>query len=173
MSAPVDHRAPDTDRGIDASFQAMAPPAWTFATLYLHLRDKINHVEASIRDKIDSNDLRYEQRQVNGEKAVDAALKAAKEAVTKAETASEKRFDSVNEFRAALSDQAGTLMSKAEAEPRLAALAEKIASISARIEREEGKEVGTSLGWTIVVGGIAAVSAVINSMFLLKMLFGR
>jgi len=48
------------------------------------------------------------------EKAVAAALAAAKEAVAKAEIAAEKRFDSVNEFRGQLKDQQATLMPRSE-----------------------------------------------------------
>jgi len=56
------------------------------------------------------------------EKAMAAALLAAKEAVEKANLANEKRFDSVNEFRAQLSDIITTLLPRNEAEVRFTAL---------------------------------------------------
>jgi hypothetical protein len=43
---------------------------------------------------------------------VQLALSAAEKAITKAEEATEKRFDSVNEFRQTLSDQAATFATK-------------------------------------------------------------
>jgi hypothetical protein len=56
------------------------------------------------------------------EKAGVAALEATERAVAKAEVAAEKRFDSVNEFRKQLADQAATFMPRSEAETRLHAL---------------------------------------------------
>ncbi len=64
---------------------------------------------------IDERDRQYGQRFDAQEKAVAAALAAAKEAVTKAEVAAEKRFDSVNEFRNTLKDQTGTFVTRNEA----------------------------------------------------------
>jgi hypothetical protein len=51
---------------------------------------------------------------VEKDKAISAALLAAKEAVTKAETASDKRFENVNEFRQTLSDQTSTFVPRTE-----------------------------------------------------------
>jgi hypothetical protein len=51
---------------------------------------------------------------VEKDKAISAALLAAEKAVTKAETASDKRFEGVNEFRQALSDQTNTLVPRTE-----------------------------------------------------------
>jgi len=48
------------------------------------------------------------------EEMVRVALSAAKEAVTKAEVATEKRFESVNEFRQTLSDQTSSFIPRAE-----------------------------------------------------------
>lgn len=85
--------------------------------VYLH--EQVSSLEA----KIDANDKRYEQRFADSEKAVNAALsaadkavasalQAAKEAVIKAELANEKHFDSVNEFRKTLGDQANGFVTK-------------------------------------------------------------
>jgi len=56
------------------------------------------------------------------QREVKLALDAAQTAVTKAETATEKRFDAVNEFRGQLSDQAASFMPRELAEGRLAAI---------------------------------------------------
>jgi hypothetical protein len=60
------------------------------------------------------------------EDAVKAALSSAEKAVAKAEVAAEKRFESVNEFRAQLTDQAATFVNRNEAEIRIGSLAEKL-----------------------------------------------
>lgn len=67
-----------------------------------------------------------------------AALTAAKEAVTKAEVAAEKRFDAVNEFRNTLKDQQATLMSKTDAETKFKFLEEKINSMEGRLNKTTG-----------------------------------
>jgi hypothetical protein len=60
------------------------------------------------------------------DKAVAAALESAEKAVVKAETAAEKRFESVNEFRAQLTDQAATFLSRNEYNTTHKALTEKM-----------------------------------------------
>jgi hypothetical protein len=53
------------------------------------------------------------ERFTSQDKAVRAALEAAKEANGKAERATELRFESVNEFRKTLGDQAGNFITRA------------------------------------------------------------
>jgi hypothetical protein len=103
----------------------------------------VDTVAAHFGTLLDEADRRYEQRFIGQEKAVAAALAAvekggnaalvsAKEAVTKAELASEKRFDAVNEFRQLVNDVLSGAMPRAEAEQRIAGNAEKIAAIEVR-----------------------------------------
>ncbi len=63
------------------------------------------------------------------EQAVQAALAAAEKAVVKAELASDKRFESVNEFRAQLSDQANTFISRVEYNANQKANDQKVESL--------------------------------------------
>jgi hypothetical protein len=74
------------------------------------------------------------------DKAVQAALISAEKAVGKAEIASEKRFESVNEFRAQLTDQAATFLSRAEYEGNHKALADKfetqLSNVTGRVDIE-------------------------------------
>jgi hypothetical protein len=74
-------------------------------------------VEA-LRKLLDERDRRYEDR-----------FTAMDTAVTKAEVATEKRFDSMNEFRGTLSDQAATLMPRAEALSRFKGYDEQISEL--------------------------------------------
>jgi hypothetical protein len=62
--------------------------------------------------------------------AINAALSAAERAVNKAESATEKRFEGVNEFRKTLSDQAMTFLTKGEYFAQHKALEEKVMTIS-------------------------------------------
>jgi hypothetical protein len=96
-------------------------PAYSHQVMDTNARDQI----VQVKELINLNDRRYEelrrsdalrteQRFEASEKAILAALTAAKEAVNKAEIAQEKRLDSVNEFRGQLSDQAATFVTRTE-----------------------------------------------------------
>ena len=121
---------------------------------------------AALRDSISAADRRYAERYAQqseassvafaaqqtamtaamaaAEKAVQTALAAAKEAVDKAEIAASKRFDSVNEFRAQLADQAANLMPKAEALVLIAALSQRIDALTARNDEKFAVLSGTT-----------------------------
>jgi hypothetical protein len=78
---------------------------------------------------MDERDRRYDERFKATDERTNLALISSEKAVGKAELATEKRFDAVNEFRGQLKDQAATLMPRAEVDTRFNALAEKIESI--------------------------------------------
>ena len=90
--------------------------------------------------------------------AVNAALAASDRAVNKAEMASEKRFDSVNEFRAALNDSARLLMPRLECEQRFAALEKMISDLKMTVEANSNKDEGKNLGFLKVVTGISLLA---------------
>lgn len=134
----------------------MRDAGWTVETLRQHVTELI----AAQNRLLAEMDLRYQQRYdaqikalnaalLAAEKAVATALLSAKEAVNKAETAAERRFASVNEFRAQLGDQAATLMPRVEAEQRIASVAEKIGAtdvrmgeLTRRVDLREGRSGG-------------------------------
>jgi hypothetical protein len=102
----------------------------------------------------------YDVRLAAQGKAVDAALAAAKEAVTKAEAASEKRFESINEFRGTLADQQRTLMPRAEAEKDAEAFRTGLAAANARLDRMEGQGTGKRDVWAYIVGAVGVALAI-------------
>lgn len=106
---------------------------WSLDALRLHLttrieanRDRCLERNVSLSELTDAKFVTFRTLVDSQADKVALALAAAKEAIDKAETATEKRFDSVNEFRAQLSDQAGTFYPRKEAEQRLTDLREKI-----------------------------------------------
>ncbi len=109
----------------------MPKSKWTVDTLKAH-------IEALLAEK---------------DKQIALALTSAEKAVTKAEAATERRFESVNEFRQTLSDQAGTFISRAEYD-----------ALKERIDRGEGHSGGLSDGWKWLVG-IAALAVPIILYF--------
>lgn len=107
----------------------------------------------------------FEQRLTDQDKAVQAALTAAKEAVLKAENATDKRFDSVNEFRQQLNDQTNTFLSRPEYNAQHKALEDKVSDLTDRVNTTDGKSSGVSASWGYLVGflGIAATIIAIAS----------
>jgi len=87
---------------------------------------------------INEHDRQYQQRFEAQEKALAAALSSAKEAVDKANAASEKRFDSVNEFRNSLKDQASAFLPRPEYAASQKQLSDQISAIqSTQVPRSE------------------------------------
>lgn len=109
---------------------------------------------------------------VASEKALTAALAAAKEAltaalasseqaITKAEDANEKRFQSVNEFRATLADQQRELATKSEVNLRINAIEDKLSTAISTLDVNKGKGMALSTVWAM---GIAAVTVLIAAV---------
>lgn len=80
-----------------------SPHGWTLDTLEKHLSQQIGAL-----DKFCSAAF------AQSKERVDMALAASDKAITKAELTTDKRFEGVNEFRAALSDQANSFMPRSE-----------------------------------------------------------
>jgi hypothetical protein len=93
----------------------------------------------------------------NAEK-VALALSASKEAITKAEVAIERRFESVNEFRSTLTDQTSSFPSKVE----LHALADRVTDLATRLDRQEGRGAGVSALFGYMVAVVTVVVIVVN-----------
>ncbi len=115
------------------------------------------------------------------------ALAAADKAVTKAEIATEKRFEGVNEFRQTLADQAARLMPREEAQSKLENIMKEMSTLDREIQviRESRSNVtgrdlqrdqmrqdeSTRHSWMmpmIVIGGIAIINLIINLFWVLK-----
>lgn len=122
---------------------------------------------------------------VSQKEAINAALVSADKAVLKAETASEKRFESVNEFRATLADQQRVLATKSESDLRFTAVDERLTesmrtrqaqidAVNARvnelfeiIREQRGRGAGLHSGWGYLVGGLGVVAAIVTMIVLL------
>lgn len=123
---------------------------------------------------INERDRQYQQRFESQEKAVNAALIAAKEAVNaalsaaqtavnKAEIANEKRLDNQNEFRGQLKDQASTLLPRTEAEARFKAIEVDLNRMNNAIIAGTGRFEGVQWLWGIlgaIGGGIITIIGV-------------
>lgn len=103
----------------------------------------------------------FDQRFVDVEKQTTLALAASEKAVSKAETAAERRFEGINEFRAALNDASVNNITRAEAEAQFTNLREKLLDTGTRLERLEAGGTGRADGSRQVQ---ALVFAIIGAM---------
>lgn len=118
---------------------------------------------------MDERDKRYEERFLSQQ-----------EAITKADLATEKRFASVNEFRAMITDRDAMYMPRSESASQFEAVQEKLEShsredaiahlnfgkrldeLSKRVDTAEGTVIGSKSTLSIVVGAAVLLVALIT-----------
>lgn len=151
---------------------------WTTGTLKIYHDDKISAVQAVAEaevNRIDSDikklNILLDERSVAQEKAVNAALKATQEAINKSDTATEKRFEGVNEFRRTLSDQTSTFIPRAEFAASHKGLEEKVTALTDRINitagHKDGFDATKSDIYRAVGAGVAVLGLIITAVVLL------
>jgi len=133
-----------------------------------HISNQVDQIKQALEAANKLMDARLgtlDQQIKSVHREIDIETDATRTAVQKAETATEKRFESVNEFRAQMADQSALFISRREVEASVNAISEKVAAITDRINRSEGKGSGMSqiVGWIfgavgLVVGLIAIFS---------------
>lgn len=139
-----------------------------------HIQRQIDTLERHLTRVIRENRVQLDERYATQTKALDAAfaaqqelfnaaLVAAERAVSKAEVANEKRFESVNEFRAQLGDQGRTFMPRTESVQRYDAVSGRLtdiekrmtdafAQINSRLDQTQGASQGIDKAWAYLVG---------------------
>jgi hypothetical protein len=138
---------------------------------HAELVPRVQVLEADLKafEKLmDERDKRYQEGAVAQKEAVNAALATSKEAVVKAENATEKRFEGVNEFRESLADQASTFMRSDVVTLALSAMDKKIDDQGRVIQlmqtlaiqaTEKRSALSTGLGqaWGFIAAGAAVL----------------
>ncbi len=110
---------------------------WTVDTLHEHFQKQLDNIAVLLSERYATQtkaiDAAFVAQQTAmqtaftaADRAVQAALDAAKEAVAKQDAASEKRFESVNEFRAQLGDQVRTFAPREFVEGQLSAIDKRL-----------------------------------------------
>lgn len=100
------------------------------------------------------------------ELAMQAGLATAKEAVVKAEDATERRFESVNEFRGQLNDQQRSFMPRLEYEQAHNALISRVDELTKRVDDREARSGGMSSVWLVMVAFISVTATVVSTIVL-------
>jgi hypothetical protein len=118
----------------------------------------------SLREISDERDRRYEDRFKAMDEKTSLALTSSEKAVTKAETATEKRFDSVNEFRNTLKDQATTFITRPEVDAKFGAMEKDVQGL--RESRSEA--VGSAKAYALIMG-VALLILQIGTAIMLRL----
>lgn len=99
------------------------------------------------------------------DRAREAALTSAEKAVLRAQADIEKRFDSVNEFRRTLSDQAAAFATRNEVAQRFAALEKDMRVMEKQLDNAAGATSGRGGSWTYLIQGVSLVGTLIAIYF--------
>lgn len=143
----------------------------------ISLRD---YVIATLETHRQHNDLRFDMIDQRLEYAIDnlanrmkaletassLALHSNEQALLKAEATTEKRFDSVNEFRQMLNDMNANSMPRSEANLMFKSMQEALHANTDRLNLTQGADQGVKSSWLFVVGLIASVAGA-ASIFIL------
>ncbi len=103
-------------------------------TAFIAERAHVAAAIASLYRVIADRDQFLERLAAERDRQVQTAFLAAESAVRKAESATEKRFDGVNEFRKQLADQAATFLPRKEFDVQLGAAIEAIDALRRTVE---------------------------------------
>jgi hypothetical protein len=115
----------------------------------------------------------FEQRFIDSQRAVDAALASAEKAVTAALSASEKavdkaekasgdRMEAHNQLQKKLDLQAQTLADKDWVSDRLGAISGQVTILEQRISRFENREEGMGLTAKLAIGALGCVVSLVG-----------
>lgn len=129
---------------------------WTLDTLLVHVKALYAESDLRYQQRYDAQQKALDAALLAAKEAVQAALAAAKEAVVKAELSADKRLELLNELRTGVATT-----------EQLEALEKVVTELGKRIDRSEGHSQGLGAGWgylLAVIGAVAAVIAVVVSL---------
>jgi hypothetical protein len=138
---------------------------WTIDTLKESVQREILDLRVLLDERYATQTKALDAAFVAAEKGVVTALASAEKAVTKAELAAERRFEAVNEFRAQLSDQNATFITRVEFDAKLDSLEKQLADLKKVSDQSRGRSGGQAAmyGWIIAaVGLIVSVVVMAN-----------
>ena len=114
---------------------------------------------AGLKRLMDERDRLYMKMFEASDASVRMAFESAEKALTKAEFAAQKRFESLNEFREAMQDMQQTFARSDVVNARIVALDEKCNELFRRFEIIKGRGSALHDVWGWIVGAVAAGAA--------------
>lgn len=147
---------------------------WTTDTLKEYTDRRLEDVERSIEVALNAHDnlvntqIDAMNNTINKDRdSYKQRFEASQTAIDKSEQASEKRFESVNEFRKTLSDQTNSFLPRVEYHAHHSALVDRVTEMNDRINRSEGQTSGSQITTSKFYGAIAAVVGILTIIVLL------
>jgi hypothetical protein len=125
------------------------------------LRDKVQLLQEQFDRRFSSAESQTNLRIASLEHLMVTVNYSSEKAIAKADAANEKRFESVNEFRAQMADQSALFISRREVETLSAGMSDKIGTLTDRMNRERGRSTGIVqlAGW--ICGGVGLLVGLI------------
>jgi hypothetical protein len=150
------------------------PAAGTSTATDVSLREFVAAQLATIIALIENAEKQTDMRFESMDKQVKAAFESSQRAIDKADIATEKRFEGVNEFRSALSDQATRFVTN----DQLLALGSKleagyqrnredIEKLNTRMNLREGEDTGSRLTYANMAVLLGVTGGVIGTVIVL------
>ncbi len=126
---------------------------------------QIARLEARLDGTLRANDARWDAMlsridSVRNELA--AAAAASEKATQKADTATERRFEATNEFRAQLADQVATFLPREVYDPQHEALVGRVAALELSSASTSGRSGGVSSSFGVIIAVIVGVAAILG-----------
>ena len=125
-----------------------------------------DHGSVKLREYVD---MRFDA----ADRATQAAILAAERATTKAESASERRFESVNEFRAALSDSQRLMLPRGEYDQIHSGLVERVNNLTERFNALTERGKGSHDLWLILVALAGVLTGAVSIIFSIYHMAGK
>jgi hypothetical protein len=120
---------------------------------------------SAFKELMDERDKRYEQRSSAQDTAVESALATSKEAVNKAETATERRLEVLNELRGVVVDQSREFSRKSEVDLLINAIGGRIDTLTSIVNAQQAHGGGIKDAFGYVVAGAGLLLAGIAIYF--------
>lgn len=92
-------------------------------------------------------------------------FRASEKAILTALSASDKRLDGMNEFRASLKDQASNFVMKAEYTANINSLNNQIQILNSRMDKRDGEKTGGTELWGYLIGIGGMILAILTFIF--------
>lgn len=162
----IDERGPSLREYVEVRFNLLQE---NIANQEVGLTGLIDKQAKRYDEMLNERDTRYQQRFEATAIYVAFGFSSAEKAITKAEIATEKRFEGVNEFRSQLGDQQRTFMPRAEVLVMESAVTNRLAAVEKRVDTLLAERAGIRGGWGYAVGVVGFVLTVVS----LVMMFAR
>lgn len=156
--------------------------AWTTDSLKEHMEARLEMIQQHFEARIDNYEKRLLERQQAQQEAItqvrtETATRLAEsdKAIQKSETANERRFESVNEFRGQLNDQVKTFLPRDTYDAFHTALSNRVGVLENQIIalQSEKRGAGDQTKAIYALAGFVSVLLVIGTILAANGVFGK